>query len=331
MYRAPAHGTPAHAAPPPRRRMPLLPLVGICVGLALLLLPVALDLRESWEAGRVVSTMASQAGSSAEESRWLAQADAYNRRLAGEDGGGGGAAAGEGAGYPPTAATGDTDDASGGGPLAGDAVLPYEEQLGGADGAPVAWVEIPRIGVRLPVYLGTSDAVLSSGVGHVEGTSLPVGGPSTHCVLTGHSGLYDSRMFDDIRELAPGDLFAVHVMGRTCTYEVTGTETVEPDDVSGLGIRAGQDLCTLVTCTPYGVNDHRLLVHARRTDRTLPRQDAGRALASRLSAPRLWPLVLGLVLAAAGLLAWVVGGGHDRAGDARRAARPPRRPPAPRP
>lgn len=129
-------------------------------------------------------------------------------------------------------------------------------------------VEIPKIGVSLPVYHGTSEEVLQIGVGHLEGTSLPVGGESTHCVLTGHTGLSTARMFTDLTELEEGDIFFLEVMGETLAYKVYGTEVIEPSDLSSLYIETGRDLCTLVTCTPYGVNSHRLLVHAERTEYT---------------------------------------------------------------
>lgn len=129
-------------------------------------------------------------------------------------------------------------------------------------------VEIPKIGVSLPIYHGTSEEVLQMGVGHLEGTSLPVGGESTHCVLTGHTGLSDARMFTDLTEMEEGDIFFLEVMGETFAYQVYRTSIIEPTDLSSLYIETGRDLCTLVTCTPYGVNSHRLLVQAERTEYT---------------------------------------------------------------
>ena len=112
-----------------------------------------------------------------------------------------------------------------------------------------------------------------AGVGHVEGTSLPVGGESTHCVITAHSGMRNLRMFDDIRQLEPGDLVLLHTMGDVYAYRVVSSEVVWPDETSSLAIAPGEDLLTLVTCTPYGVNDHRLLVHCERTDYVPEEQD----------------------------------------------------------
>ena len=130
----------------------------------------------------------------------------------------------------------------------------------------MSWVEIPSINVSMPIYHGTSEEVLMAGVGHLEGTSLPVGGTSTHCVLTAHSGMRNLSMFDDIHALGEGDLVLLHTLNQTLAYKVTGSEVVWPDEVGSLGIEPGADKLTLVTCTPYGVNDHRLLVHCERTE-----------------------------------------------------------------
>lgn len=127
-------------------------------------------------------------------------------------------------------------------------------------------VRIPKISTDLPIYHGTSDASLASGVGHLEGSSLPIGGVGTHCVLTGHSGLVSARLFSDLDKLEEGDVFFLDVLGQEIVYEVDQVSIVEPDDVSQLARVASEDLCTLVTCTPYGVNTHRLLVRGHRTD-----------------------------------------------------------------
>lgn len=160
------------------------------------------------------------------------------------------------------------------GPAVGE-LLPYGEQLRTGDDEVMAWVEVPKAGIRLAVYHGTSPEALASGAGHLEGTSLPVGGSSSHCVLTAHSGMAESGGFDEVRRLGEGDLFFVHTLGRTYAYRVSQVEVVLPDDVSNLGIQQGRDLCTLVTCTPYGVNDHRLLVHGERTE--VPAEEAAQA------------------------------------------------------
>ncbi|MBQ4560751.1 MAG: class C sortase [Clostridia bacterium] len=129
----------------------------------------------------------------------------------------------------------------------------------------MAYIEIPAIGVSLPIYHGTDESVLQKAVGHLEWTSLPVGGESTHCVVSGHRGLPSSRLFTDLDKIKEGDIFFIRVLDELLTYEVTRILTVEPHQVQSLRIEKGKDLCTLVTCTPYGVNSHRLLVIGERT------------------------------------------------------------------
>ena len=121
-----------------------------------------------------------------------------------------------------------------------------------------------NIRIRLPIYHGTSDEVLTSSIGHLEGTSLPVGGPGTHCVLSGHRGLPSARLFTDIDQLLEGDIFTITVLNETLTYEVDQIRIVVPEDLSDVQIVPGKDYCTLVTRTPYGINTHRLLVRGHR-------------------------------------------------------------------
>lgn len=128
----------------------------------------------------------------------------------------------------------------------------------------MAYIEIPKIHCILPIYHGTDESVLQVAIGHIPGSSLPVGGVDTHCVLSGHRGLPSARLFTDLDELAEGDLFFIHVLNDTLTYEVDQILIVEPDEVEALAIARGEDYCTLVTCTPYGVNTHRLLVRGHR-------------------------------------------------------------------
>lgn len=130
----------------------------------------------------------------------------------------------------------------------------------------MAYIEIPAIDVYLPIYHGTSEEVLLIGAGHLENTSLPAGGPSTHAVISAHCGLPSARLFTDLHLLKEGSLFRIHVLDQTLTYQVYGIDTVDPQDSSSLFIREGEDLVTLITCTPYGKNTHRLLVHGRRVD-----------------------------------------------------------------
>ena len=140
--------------------------------------------------------------------------------------------------------------------------LAYAEQL--TVGGVMAYVDIPQIGVYLPVQHGTGAETLEKSVGHVVGTSLPVGGSSTHAVLSAHSGMASSKLFSDIDQLEKGDVFYIHVLGEVLAYEVDSINTVLPTDTSLLQIEAGKDLVTLVTCTPFGVNTHRLLVRGHR-------------------------------------------------------------------
>lgn len=139
------------------------------------------------------------------------------------------------------------------------------ESLLNADGSGImGYINIPKIDVELPIYHGTDDAVLQTSIGHLSGTSLPVGGPSTHCVLSGHRGLPSAKLFTDLDQMKEGDTFTLTILNETLTYQVDQIRIVEPTDLSDLQIVDGQDLCTLVTCTPYGINTHRLLVRGHR-------------------------------------------------------------------
>lgn len=140
--------------------------------------------------------------------------------------------------------------------------LAYAEQL--SVGGAMCYINIPKIGVYLPVRHGTGAETLERAVGHVVGTSLPVGGAGTHAVLSAHSGMASAKLFSDIDQLAEGDTFYIHVLGEILAYEVDQITTVLPSDTSLLQIEDGQDLVTLVTCTPFGVNTHRLLVRGHR-------------------------------------------------------------------
>ena len=128
----------------------------------------------------------------------------------------------------------------------------------------MGYVEIPKIDVDLPIYHGTTEAVLQVAIGHLEGTSLPVGGASTHCVISGHTGLPAAELFTRIDELKEGDRFNLQVLGESLVYEVDKIDVVLPSVLDGLAAVEGEDYCTLVTCTPYGINTHRLLVRGKR-------------------------------------------------------------------
>ena len=149
--------------------------------------------------------------------------------------------------------------------------LAYTEQL--TVGGVMCYIDIPKVNVYLPVQHGTGAETLEKSVGHVVGTSLPVGGGSTHAVLSAHSGMASSKLFSDIDQLTEGDTFYIHVLGDTLAYEVDSINTVVPTDTSLLQIEEGKDLVTLVTCTPFGINTHRLLVRGHRVPYT-PEQEA---------------------------------------------------------
>ncbi len=243
----------------------LVTLLLILAGVCLLVWPWVVDLIESDGVGNTISEVSAQIDAlPADQKQWyLDQAHAYNEELAGE--------------------TPQIDPSQ---------IASYSDQLT-FDRAPMmSWVEIPSINVSMPIYHGTSDAVLMAGVGHLEGTSLPVGGESTHCVLTAHSGMRNLRMFDDIRQLVVGDIVLLHTMGDTYAYRVTSSEVVWPDEVDSLAIQPGKDLLTLVTCTPYGVNDHRLLVHCERTEYTPEEAEEASQIQSRHWGAREWAVVV---------------------------------------
>lgn len=183
--------------------------------------------------------------------------------------------------------------------------LAYAQQL--TVGGAMAYVDIPKINVYLPVQHGTDADTLEKSVGHVVGTSLPVGGSSTHAVLSAHSGLASSKLFSDIDQLAKDDVFYIHVLGDTLVYEVDSIHTVLPTDTSLLQIEDGKDYVTLVTCTPFGINTHRLLVRGHRIPYT-PEQAT--AAAAEKPAASSWTqhylIGLGIGLGAVA----VVGGGY---------------------
>lgn len=141
----------------------------------------------------------------------------------------------------------------------------YNAQLKVTDSGIMSYIEIPKINCELPVYHGTDDEILQTAVGHLAGTSLPVGGKSTHCVLSGHRGLPSAKLFTNLDKLVVGDTFIIRTLDEVLTYEVDQILVVLPDELDALQIIEGEDLCTLVTCTPYGINTHRLLVRGHRT------------------------------------------------------------------
>ena len=253
-----------------KKRLPrwadrLITVLVILFGVALMVWPWVLDRIEASGVFSQISTVSStvDAMSQSEKDYYLSEARAYNEVLAQE-----------------------TPE------IAPNQILPYEQQLTFDRDPMMSWIEIPSIDVSMPIYHGTSDAALMAGVGHLEGTSLPVGGTSTHCVLTAHSGMKNLSMFDDIRDLVPGDIVLLHTMGEVLAYRVDSSEVVWPDEMDSLSIQQGQDLLTLVTCTTYGVNDHRLLVHCERTEYVPEEAEAQGDLANRHWGMREWAVLI---------------------------------------
>lgn len=226
-----------------RRWIILLPVLGMIIGILFLIYPFALDQYNEYRNEQAISSMSSvydrYEDHKEELEKQLENAQAYNARLAGDP-------------------TGNTE------------IPEYEDQLSFDGEGIMGYIEIPKIRVKMILYHGTGDEILAIGAGHLEGSSLPVGGASTHAVITAHSGMKTMRAFDDIRELEAGDRILVTTLGHRMTYEVESSETVLPYETDSLAIVPGEDRITLITCTPYGINDHRLLVHAVRvTDEEL--------------------------------------------------------------
>lgn len=150
--------------------------------------------------------------------------------------------------------------------LEGDLEQRYWQELNFSGDGIMGYVEIPDINVMLPIYHGTEETVLQIAIGHLKWSSLPTGGESTHCVISGHRGLPSARLFTDLDQMAVGDYFLIHVLNETLTYQVDQIRIVLPNETEDLLIQEGEDLFTLFTCTPYGVNTHRLLVRGRRVE-----------------------------------------------------------------
>lgn len=209
------------------------------VGLSLLLYPIISDYWNSFHQSRAIATYAEEVAELDDEDyeKMWQEAEAYNQKLSNQ-------------------------------PNRWNLTEEEEEEYNrvldiGGTGI-MGYIEIPEIKVSLPIYHGTDEGVLQIAVGHIPGSSLPVGGIGTHSVVSGHRGLPSARLFTNLDELNEGDVFMIRVLDETLTYEVDKISIVEPDDLTGLGIDPELDLCTLVTCTPYGVNSHRLLVRGHR-------------------------------------------------------------------
>lgn len=211
------------------------------VGLSLLLYPTVSDYWNSLHQSRAIASYAGQvAGLDDEvyEALW-AEAEAYNETLP------------------------DKADRIN---MSEEELEEYQTYLSVSGTNVIGYIEIDKIGCYLPVYHGTDESVLQVGVGHLEGSSLPVGGPGTHCVISGHRGLPSAKLFTDLDQMEVGDTFVLYVLDETLTYEVDQIRIVEPTEMSELAIVEGEDYCTLVTCTPYGINTHRLLVRGHRIE-----------------------------------------------------------------
>lgn len=211
------------------------------VGLSLLLYPTASDYWNSHHQTRAITTYADNVAAldQARYEELLEAARQYNEKLASQE-----------PHYQ----------------LSEEEKEEYESTLEVSDTGIMGYIEIPEIDVKLPIYHGTDDAVLQTAVGHLEWTSLPVGGESTHCVISGHRGLPSAKLFTSLDKLREGDTFLLRVLDEVLTYEVDQILIVEPQDTEALQIEEGKDYCTLMTCTPYGINTHRLLVRGHRIE-----------------------------------------------------------------
>lgn len=224
-----------------KRRFPLISLLLVAAGAALLLYPTVSDCWNAMVQTRAIASYQERVSDLDEASYadLLEAASLYNAAL--------------------------LDDAARFHPDAQEHAQ-YTQLLDVSSTGIMGYLEIPCIDMTSPIYHGTSDGVLQIAVGHLEGSSLPVGGKSTHCVLSGHRGLPSARLFSDLDKMREGDVFMIHVLEETLVYEVDQIATVSPDDLTALQIEEGEDLCTLLTCTPYAVNSHRLLVRGHRVD-----------------------------------------------------------------
>lgn len=178
----------------------------------------------------------------------------------------------------------------------------YESLLNVSENGIIGYIEIPVINCSLPIYHGTDETVLQIAVGHIEGSSLPVGGLGTHCVLSGHRGLPSAKLFTNLDKLSEKDTFYIRVLNETLTYEVDQIRIVEPHEVEALEIEPGKDYCTLVTCTPYGINTHRLLVRGHRINNPA---GAG-AVRATANAIQIRPALIAIVIAIPMLLVLLI-------------------------
>ena len=260
-----------------RRKSTIVLLLVFLIGLSLLLYPTVSDYWNSFHQSQAIAGYAEAVAdldNAAYEHYW-ADAQAYNEALPDNS-----------RRYQPTEAE----------------HARYESLLNISGNGIMGYIEIPAIGVSLPVYHGVEDTVLQIAIGHIEGTSLPVGGLGTHCVVSGHRGLPSAKLFTDLDKLAAGDVFLLRVLDEVLTYEVDQIHIVEPDEVELLEIVEGEDLCTLVTCTPYGINSHRLLVRGHRVEN----QESASAIRVTADAMQIEPVLVAPAVAAPMLLVLLV-------------------------
>ena len=242
------------------------------VGLSVMLYPTLSDYVNQLYQSRVVATYAEDVDNltDADYSAYFEAADAFNAQIAADP---------DALYFPQRFPT-------------------YESTLDVTGTGIMGYITIEKIGVELPIYHGTSDGVLQIAAGHLEGTSLPVGGESTHAVISAHRGLPSAKLFTNLDQLEVGDTFTITVLDRVLTYEVDQIHIVEPHEVSLLEIEEGRDLCTLVTCTPYGVNSHRLLVRGHRIEN----QESASSIRVTADAMQIEPVLVAPAVAAPMLL-----------------------------
>ena len=249
-------------------------------GLSLLLYPTISDYWNSFHQSRAIATYAGEVAALDDDDYdelWAA-AEAYNQRLAQR-----------------------------GNPLvqSEEDLAEYEALLNIAGTGVMGYIEIPELKVSLPVYHGVDEGVLQIAVGHIPGTSLPTGGKGTHSVLSGHRGLPSAKLFTNLDQLREGDIFMLRILDETLTYEVDQILIVEPHEVAALAIDPDQDYCTLVTCTPYGINTHRLLVRGHRVEN----QEVAKTVRVTADAMQIEPVIVAPMVAAPMLLClmlWVL-------------------------
>ena len=258
-------------------RSTILPILILLIGLSLMLYPSFADWWNSFHSSRAIASYEEQVANIDDaqyEELWDAARD-YNQSLL---------------------------------PRPNDFLLSDEQQeiykslLDFGGNGIMGYIEIPMIDVMLPIYHGTKESVLQIAVGHLDWTSLPVGGAGSHCVLSGHRGLPSARLFTDLDKLKVGDVFMLHVLNEILTYEIDQILIVEPQDTDPLLIEPGKDLCTMITCTPYGINSHRMLVRGHRIES----QEEPKDIRITADAVRIEPLMVAPIVAVPILLVLLI-------------------------